>query len=102
MVSIRTIAEECLGQYRSYQSWDPAAFDRLILRGLRENESDSQVHLKTSSINETILYADPITPSTVYGRLHQLDAGIQLNWVLPENGGLVFIFLKLFLPDLGL
>ncbi|KAK0499210.1 hypothetical protein EDD18DRAFT_1461148 [Armillaria luteobubalina] len=86
-VSIRTIAEECLRQYRPYRSWDSAAFDRLILHGLRENEADPHVHLKTSSINETVLYADPITPSMVYGLLHQLDAGIQLNWVLPENGG---------------
>ncbi|KAK0460392.1 uncharacterized protein EV420DRAFT_1478177 [Desarmillaria tabescens] len=84
-----TIAEECLRQYRPYQSWDPAAFDRLIDHGLRESEVDSQVHLKTSSINETILYADPITPSMVYSRLHQLDAGIQLNWVLPESGGII-------------
>ncbi|KAK0184454.1 Alpha/Beta hydrolase protein [Armillaria mellea] len=84
-----TIAEECLRQYKPYQSWAPAAFDRLILHGLRENEVDSQVHLKTSSINETILYADPITPSTVYSLLHRLDAGIQLNWVLPENGGII-------------
>ncbi|KAK0499211.1 hypothetical protein EDD18DRAFT_1377184 [Armillaria luteobubalina] len=61
----------------------------LVLHGLRENEADSQVHLKTSPINETVLYADLITPSTVYGLLHQLDVGIQLNWVLPENGGII-------------
>ncbi|KAK0499208.1 hypothetical protein EDD18DRAFT_65394 [Armillaria luteobubalina] len=84
-----SIAEECLRQYKPYKSWDSAAFDRLVLHGLRENEADSQVRLKTSSINETVLYADPITPSMVYGLLHQLDAGIQLNWVLPENGGII-------------
>lgn len=85
------VAEECLRQYRPYRSWDPAAFDRLIDYGLQENEGrgGSQVQLKTSSINATVLYADPITPSTVYSLLHQLDAGIQLNWVLPESGGII-------------
>jgi hypothetical protein len=82
---ISCYSEEALTQFRQspfFASWDPAVLKVYVKCGLTD-DGRGGVKLKTSAINEAVVFADNYTAFETYDRLEELDPKVALRWVMP-------------------
>ncbi|KIM43145.1 hypothetical protein M413DRAFT_26330 [Hebeloma cylindrosporum] len=86
----RAAALESFTKSPFFQAWDPAVlkiYHECGLYDTTDEQGNPIVKLKTSGMQEAVVFAEVHTPYEAYVRLSKLDKRIAVRWVMPGKPG---------------